>query len=71
MKWPDPNASRADVDAFVEDRAKPIARPGAFVPFVCLACKHTHAGPNLAGICIGCPCPHVGGLAPASREEVP
>jgi hypothetical protein len=22
----------------------------------CLDCRHTHAGPQLAGICIGCPC---------------
>jgi hypothetical protein len=30
--------------------------------FVCTACQHRHTGPELAGICIGCPCEHVGGL---------
>lgn len=23
----------------------------------CPACGHTHEGPGLAGICVGCPCP--------------
>ena len=23
----------------------------------CAACGHTHEGPGLAGICVGCPCP--------------
>lgn len=25
----------------------------------CTYCEHEHTGLNLAGICIGCPCPHV------------
>lgn len=28
---------------------------------VCEACWHQHAGMRLGGICIGCPCPYVGG----------
>lgn len=27
---------------------------------VCAACGHVHAGPQLGGICIGCPCPEDG-----------
>lgn len=39
-----------------------MAIPGATVTFtehaddVCPECGHKHTGPELAGICIGCPC---------------
>ena len=54
--WPDPNAPRTDVDAFIRvATAQPTATPTG----PCALCQHTHAGPEFAGICIGCPCPGV------------
>ncbi len=34
----------------------------------CVDCQHTHVGPALGGICIGCPCPNRPGTAPAQTD---
>lgn len=57
--WPSPDASHAEITTFLTTASMPPP------PFVCAACGHNHAGPALAGICVGCPCPHKGGLRPA------
>lgn len=56
--WPPPDASHDDITAFLEKAAMPPP------PVTCVECGHLHAGPHLAGICIGCPCPHKGGKPP-------
>jgi hypothetical protein len=38
-------------------------------PGVCPDCGHLHAGPSLAGICVGCPCPTRPGV-PAWRQPI-
>lgn len=35
----------------------------------CNHCGHEHTGPELGGICIGCPCPHVVGGFDMERVE--
>jgi hypothetical protein len=42
--------------ADAESAARPD-RPGEVSePVACWSCGHVHAGPDLAGICVGCPC---------------
>jgi hypothetical protein len=36
----------------------------------CVACGHTHEGPELADICVGCPCPGPPDAAPAGGLTV-
>ncbi len=54
--WPDPDAPRTAVDAFVVDRRRAYrideGKPATGVQ--CDACKQ---GPLYAGICTGCPSP--------------
>lgn len=56
--WPDPNAPRHAVDAFLAE-AQRESEPKVTGPWRCDACGHEHSGSSLAGICIGCPCPHI------------
>jgi hypothetical protein len=62
--WPSPDASHAEITTFLTTASMPPP------PFVCAACGHNHAGAALAGICVGCPCPHKGGLRPAPAPVV-
>lgn len=34
---------------------------------MCVGCGHEHTGPELGGICIGCPCPLKGGQVDTDR----
>ena len=46
------------VDAIAPTHWTVVAEPyGPVVDRPCRECGHRHAGPALAGVCVGCPCP--------------
>ena len=54
IEWPGPDATKAEIDAFVAREAMGLYSE---IPWECSDCGHTHQGIGLANICIGCPCP--------------